>query len=894
MKRFDTEASKNRMMQRLQIMEDWANIMGVGTIGNILDVIADETSEVARYLEYLYNEKKFRNARNLTSITHMTDLIAYKRSLAKSAVGYVIVSHNDEEGISRLQNFGSTFFDLDQASDYDEITKNKSGTFIEKSALVPWTSERQYIIPEGTVFRTNNGTTFISTEPVESRSLKEPFSAIKTNPTKYENFIQSGGWNGIKYLKVPVIQGEKQTIELGRAESKRFEAFTIKDLTVENASNVISEKYFKVKVTPQKKVNGLVTEEDVQTWEKIENIRLAGPYDRVFEIKILNDGSGLLIKFGDGITGEMLPKEAKISVEYLSTKGLAGNVEERFQVTQMIFPNNYIQVDPRTNEQKPFLTCTNIVPIMGGKNIEDEKSVKTYAPPSYLRSYSTATKATYYEQILKNSPVNLLHCRVFPSKIIDVESYGDTNSNSQSTSSIDELNGGILQEIVTSKNSLIVTAIRSNGTKLDDPESELIDPLLKSLDDKKSPNDSLDFIQPNFIEIRPNIIINSSDSITENDIKNEMMPEVLSRYSIFNTNFEVPYFKTVLTDIVHNYSYTDYATIFLEAKTTADLRPTILTKTKQEGIEWLDKVGYHANMGLFDDKEEEDESLFAFDFSFDKIFAQNRLNAGFKNFREKAPYLIRADIKFIKDSTKNKSLFLIDKRINLQDEVSLSEAESLAINSNQGVPSFKEHVYGNFSTMFGQNESESFYNQQVRTAQFSFIDRITTPSYFYQMLQFNIEPYEIRPLYVDENGKNKLFTMSEVPVSDRVSLLLNNNYTGTQCYRKNWNYFNHCKILFNENYNNPDDQNYAKGQIILPIKRVLEASDIITLKTMLENTNAFEDQTLVLENYLKSILEINVYAMPVADEFECENEFDIIFSNKDNILIQKNYLASTN
>ena len=130
MKRFDQEASKSRMMQRLQIMEDWANIMGVGTIGNILDVVADETAEVARYLEYLYNEKKFRNARNLSSITHLTDLIAYKRSLAKSAIGYVIVSHNDLEGISRLPNFGSAFFDLDQSSDYDEIIKNTKASYI--------------------------------------------------------------------------------------------------------------------------------------------------------------------------------------------------------------------------------------------------------------------------------------------------------------------------------------------------------------------------------------------------------------------------------------------------------------------------------------------------------------------------------------------------------------------------------------------------------------------------------------------------------------------------------------------------------------------------------------------------------------------------------------------
>jgi hypothetical protein len=44
----------------------------------------------------------------------MADLISYKRLLPSSAMGFVIVSHIDADGVARLLNYGTTFFDLDQ------------------------------------------------------------------------------------------------------------------------------------------------------------------------------------------------------------------------------------------------------------------------------------------------------------------------------------------------------------------------------------------------------------------------------------------------------------------------------------------------------------------------------------------------------------------------------------------------------------------------------------------------------------------------------------------------------------------------------------------------------------------------------------------------------------
>jgi hypothetical protein len=860
------------MLSRLQVMEDWANILGVGTISNLIDVIADGEAEIARYLEYLYQEKKWRNARNMSSLTHLADLISYKRQLPKSAIGYVIVSHSDINGIERLPNYGVTFFDLDQTSDFDDLVQNTTAVYEEKEALVPWTADENYAIPKGTVFKTAAAVPFISIQTIESRALKEPYSAILASEIKKADFVRAGGWNGIKYLKVPVIQGEIVTVNFGYAKGTRFESFTLNSLDIENASNIISAQFFKVRITPILMINGVQTPEVEEIWEKVENIRLAGPYDKVFEIKILNNENQVLIKFGDGITGQRLPYNARVAVDYLETKGLNGNVEQRFQINQMVLPAGHNLVDPRTNTQGAFLQCTNVVPIMGGKDIENEDEIRVNAPPSYLQSYSIATKAAYYEQILKNSPVNLLHCKLFQSGIYDLESYGKLNSEEFES----VLENSVLQEIHASKNSLLITAIKSNGTKIEDPYGELIEPLIKLFEDNSSPNDSFDYIEPNFVEIRPNIIVNTLETLTEQEVIDAIKPELLNVYSIFNTDFGKSYFKTDITDIVQNFAFTKYSNIFLEAKTEASLRPSILS-LEQESREVVLKA----------------DTLLAFPFSFDSIFAQDKLAVGFKNYRYKSSYLVRADLMF-KDATKSKSLFLFDNRIDLQNEVPLMDAELLPIDTNIQVPTNHSIEYSKFANPinFQNAYSDYFYNQQVRTAQFKYIERITSDSYIYQMKKFNIEPYEIRPLLVDESGKIKQFPKNDVPSDLQVSLNLKKEaIVSNNCYWENTLFIPNCKIIFSENYTSPTSNDYATGYIVLPLVSVLTLEqDRTNLYNMLNNINSFTIISEYIERLLKDQLTINVYAQPVMDEFHCEYPFDIIYSVRENILIQKNFL----
>ena len=884
-KRFDVVGNRQRLSQRLSVHNKWSQAAEDGTISSLLDVFSEEENEIARYLEHLYQEKKFRNARDIRAITHMTDLIGYKRCLPKSSVGFVVISHTDPDGVDRLSNYGTSFFNLDDESDYDELVKKDNASLTEKSALVPWFANKSYCIPEGTVFKTADGVPFIATETVYSRQLKEPFSVIKRDKQKYEDFIAAGGWNGIKYIKVPIIQGEIVSLEFGKAEGTRFESFQINSTSVEAGINIISEKFLKVKVTPHARINGSDVELKSESWEKVEDIGLAGPYDKVFELKIIDKTNKVLIKFGDGINGSLLPKDAIISIEYLSTLGDAGNIYDKYQITQIALPNGQSMVDPRTNTISKFLNCTNICAILGGSDIESTDEIKTSAPPSYQKNYTTGTRGNYLQRILKKSPINLLHCHLLSSDVIEFESYGeDTSLSNDYISNIDE-STNVLQELVSKKKSLVITAIKSNGDLIEDPENEFLEPLRKELYEYTSTDESLEFIQPNLIELRPNVVIKAQNSILESQIKEDLSLKLSKKFSIFNRDFNEELFSSDLIDLAYELPYTENVEAFVEAKTSCDMDPSILTTTSQSGLSWLDQLSFGETMETYDKEKFDNESLFAFDFKFDKVFIQDNFKKGFLNYKYDNKFLIQVNIKFTDDATKNRTLFLIDNRFNKKEDITIEEAYSKQVDEKIKLPKTEKTYYGALTIDWIDNYNENFNNLQARTAQFPLIENALTVEYKDQLLSFLNNPFEIRPLFIDEFGKNKVFLQDEVPNSDKVSFNFDNNYNTDKVYRKNWQFIDHCKIEFKENYTDKNDS--INGRVIIPVKYIFTKQDILTLKVLLENIVDFDDQSKILKKYLNGKISIDVLARPVQDKFYCNNEFDILYMKKDNYIIEK-------
>lgn len=874
MKRFSQDAIKARLVARAKLDADSATILDDSAFNRVLDVFCEGLSEVARYLEYNTMEKKWTNAHNLTSLTHMGKLIGKKRRRPISSIGYVLVSHTDDNGSNRLANYGKYFFDVDQASDFDNIEQNINANYIEKAALVPWVSSDVYTIPKYSIFKTASGVQFLSTQSISSRILSNPYRDIIANANKYNNFISSGGWDGIKYLKVPVIQGSLQEVNLGVTKGERFEVFQIHASNVEAASNTISRDFFTIEIVPQS--SNIKTEK----WVEIANIRLAGPYDKVFETKLSEDGESVIIKFGDGISGFIPPAGSTVKCTYLETLGEGGNVEQAGQITQMAFPTGYSMIDPRKNVASTFLSCTNIVAISGGRNIEDEEEYRINAPTSYLDSYTTAVKAIYEKKIRENSPVLLSKLKCFSDVNFNASKIDDDKKIDSEV-----INGlTVANELTIVSNSLKVTAIKANGKKFDNAtvDEEFIKPILKIIGDLKGPNDSISYQEPNFIKIAPSIKINTFDTTkTEEDIYSEVATAVQTKYSIFNTDFRKPLYSSELIHLASIFKYTDSVNMLIEAiaDISYDKEKIVILNTRADG----DKIKMTSS-SWNNSKADSIGSLVAIPFKFDKIFSSNKYRQGFKNCSVSSNYLLKVDIRFINNSARksdSKTLFLYDNR--KSEDVSLENCKKLNIDGTEiaaknTITSLQSKI-GIPQLDFFDDTDDKFNNRQVRVAQFQLIQDITDEEFMSKAKSFQTAPFENRPFEILSNGEKKRFNSFDVDTSLRMPIVEGGS-TSKVCYKLNKNWVPYIDVVFNENYDDPNSVLYASGYVILPLSWL-----------KLIDMNSDKTQALLMETLsrnLKQYLDIKVYAVPKQEDFELNSWQDIIFVDDDDIKVEKN------
>lgn len=868
MKRFTADAIKDRLKKRAEKDADSATILDDSAFSVIMDVVSEGFAEIARYIEYDTMEKKWTNAQNLPSLTHMGKLIGRKRRRPTSAIGYVVVSHKDINGKQRLPNFNSYFFDLDQTSDYDNITQDGNANYIQKAALVPWTCADVYTIPKGTIFTSTNNIPFISTAAVSTRILSMPYSTIIASSSRYNEFLSAGGWDGIKYVRVPVIQGVQRELDLGTAAGTRFQAFVIPESNVEGAYNDISREYFYVEVTPP----GANTKPE--KWAEIPNIRLAGPYDKVYETKLSEDGNSVIIKFGDGVSGYLPAQGSSIKVHYLETMGAAGNLDQAGLIdgSSFQFPTGFKKIDPRTNVlDEEFLYALNTLSISGGRDIEDSNDYRLNAPTSYLQSYTTAVKAAYEEQIMKVSPVLLSKLKCFPDSTF--------TANQVDTSYNEDVNDEIANEISVISNALNVTAIKADGTKFDNNmvQEEFIQPVIKTIGDLKGPNDTLTYIEPNFIKVAPSLKINTYDlNTTEEEIRNKVSAAVTAKYSIFNTDFKNPFYSSDLTYQASLLGFTESVNLQVEALANVSFEKDDIMLLFQTNGNTVTLTETNWKQNIVGD-------LVAIPFKFDPIFASNKYKQGFKNYKVNSNYLLKVDLKFINNpnrSSDSKTFFLYDNR---KSDISLQDAKMLDLEGNPIAPyGSREQVQskiGISSLTFPKETDNGFNNRQARIAQFNYINNITDDEFMSKAKSFTTQPYENRPYEVGADGNYNIFMINAVSSSDQAPITLDGTISSV-CYKYNHDWWPYVDIIFNENYDNPSDSQYASGYVVLPLSYLGLNSSINT------STESFTYTTL--SSLLKQFIDIKVYAIPKMEDIEPENWNDIIFIDAEDIKVERN------
>ncbi len=762
MKRFDSDAIIARLVGRMRTNIDWALLSENGTIQGLLDTFSDGLAENSRYLEYLLAEKKWNAAQNLSSLMTMAPLIAYKAHRPRSSMGVIIVSHTDPQGIARLPNFGRTFFSLDDQSNYDNIAEDPDPQITSRTqALVPWTFPTAYTILKGTRFPASNGFEYIATTNIAVRTLKEAWSTISADPNKLADFTKAGGWSGIKYLEIPVIQGKVQSYTLGNSTGARFESFLLPVSNCEDASNNVSRTFL------QYFVNTTNDPAQAVEWFLTDNILLAGTLDNVFEAINTPDLSGVIFKTGDGITGSKLPVGATITVSYLQTAGSAGNLDSKYQITGVIPPNNGTLVDPRTGAVSKFLQASNISTILGGSDADTMDTIRASAPTTYLDSYAIATIGAYESQIKNYAQVGLNKVKVFPGSV----------ANSTSAYS-----------------TVYVTAISSDGTALADGQATLVGPVAQAMADLMSPTDVLTYVDPNIIGLSLGVVVSTtSTDVSEANIKSMEKQLLSDNFSIFASDFKKIFRDSEFNFLAKSFPFADDVETLLEALADVKLPNITLTIDNTNTLPTLVNIP----------------------FKFDNVYGETPLAQGFQNFKESAPYLFRIELNFLNNPSAaaqfNRTFLVFDQRAlytgGNPSSVTFEEGYTEAL-SGQKFPVDN----ANTAWEVPQETGDNYNTRLIRLAQYTQISKVTTSSFVLTRARtFTQSPFEIRPYVVDSLGNKKIFLLADVPPALQAPLP-----GGAQCYEIDSRYISHVKITFSEIYDtsNPD---FASGILTLPL-----------------------------------------------------------------------------
>lgn len=835
MKRFDQQSIENRLLTRLRVNLDWAMVSENATLRVVSAEYSESLAELARYMEYLFNELKWDNAVNLSSQVHLGSLLGRKPARRKSATGFVIVAATDAEGIDRLSNLGSSFFNLDDLSNYDDIEKNTSllGTYTK--TLTPWFYSEPFYVPKGSIFTASTGISFISTETVSSRILQEPYSVILRNESKLKAFKQKGGWEGIKYLKVPVIQGTLRTVDLGKVVSSKFETFKIASAKVENASNSISEGYLKFIVTMS---NG-----DQEEWVKVNSVLLADSYDKVFECYVNDEGTETLFRVGNGITGALLPEGATLSIQYLESAGASGNIETKYAITSMTFPANVQMIDPRTNKVSRFLSCTNISNISGGQDAEDDLTYRENAPLAYMDSYTVGNTKKYTEYTKKNSPVRLSKLRIFK----------DTSTKTVFTvsdgSSINDLKESFDMILPTTK----ITALDLNNDVIEDYEDGFIKPLVKSMANIKNPSETIEYAEPVFIDIGFAVeAANSDSSLSAKDLEDAIKAAITLKCGIENVDFAATTQLSEVIKTVKSISGVDKLTIEMEAK----------AEVKYDDVELVETA--------------EGTELVIFPFEFNNLYNSDTLNAGFKNYKTNQRYPLRVDLAFTNLSTteNNRTFFLKDNRLN-SSHTNLDLQTLKKYKGSNEMTESDHYTFNNTEYRLYSETEDDFDKKDIRVAQFKYISGAITKAYLATLESFSISPSELRPYISDSSGNAKLFDASKVPANLTVAL---NSGSTTYCYKKNTEYIDKVDIMFDENYTSKTQG--AQGFVAIPLSYFGFNNKIASLED--------EERVYQVKNLIKSYISLKVTAVPLTTNFEAGD--DTLMSVRDSSDIRVNII----
>lgn len=504
--KFDFDSIKTRLIDSLRAKTSWSEILQDSTSHRILDVVSDGIAELARYDEYLLRESKWNLAQNRSSLVSQASVLGYQPHRKVGAVGNIAVA-SSEETFSESWRSWKTY-------NTDDIVSYNDRLYIS-------TIDSNFNMEPGV-----SGNWTLITRIYPYRVGIPVYTQFSSNSLPYTSVQQATLTPDKNYVNVKVVQGEYRSVTVV-AEGRNFEEIEIDDDSVD-------ENYYEVFVNGTK-------------WTEVSDIRKAETSAFRFQLMNQLDFSGVILRFGDDITGKKLESGDVVEFRYIQTSGAAGNVTATGAITNI--DDSLVDI----NGNSANLYCYNFNAVAGGKDYEEIESIRTNGRDTFL-SGSQLISARDYEAFFRTFDY-----------IGNVIVWGAFEQN------IDEGND-LWTYVAAQENLVYVSAYTPGSDPLDvtlntdgTPNPAYKIDMLERITEKKPVTDIIQFMPVDFVYMAFHSALKVSD-------RNYLLPEVVqsvedaiwAAYNIEKLDFKQNIYETNYKRLIDEVPGVDYHNSYIE------------------------------------------------------------------------------------------------------------------------------------------------------------------------------------------------------------------------------------------------------------------------------------------------------------------------------------------
>ena len=278
-------------------------------------------------------------------------------------------------------------------------------------------------------------------------------------------------------------------------------------------------------------------------WTEISDLNDAVYTSQVYTIKNKIDFSGVDIQFGNDIFGVKLNNGDQITITYIQTLGISGNITSASIVTTVV--SDIYDID----SDSVALYCTNDSTLDGGQDEDTLEELRTEAINTFQSGDSAVSRGDYEVKFKEKTYVqNAVIWGAYEYNIVNDNDPWDFIANEQ--------------------NVVHVSAYTPAGITVTSSQQE---ELILYVNDDKPPEDIIQFTDVGFISMAFNVDAFILDtSYVPADVRTAIITAIEAEFALTNKDFYVNIYDSTWKDIITSVEGVNYHNSYIQLVRTAD------------------------------------------------------------------------------------------------------------------------------------------------------------------------------------------------------------------------------------------------------------------------------------------------------------------------------------